>query len=394
VNQYILDARTATAHFPGIGRYVRNLGQALPPLLADAERLTILWNPADPTAWNPSPLASPQVQIVPTPVFSFSLRQQWAIPRLLKQVASGRWQVAGSTSQSPVPSRQSPLYHSTYYLMPYRPSAPTLLTIYDLIALLQPQTVSLRARLFFGVATRLALAASQQIITISASARDDLLAHFPVSADRVTAIPLAADPRFRPQPGDEIARVRAKYNLPEHYILYLGINKPHKNLTRLIEAYSQIHNPHFTLHNSHLIIAGAWDERYPESRALAAPLGDAVRFLGPVDDADLPALHSAAMLFVFPSLYEGFGLPVLEAMACGAPVICGNRSSLPEVAGDAAILVDPTDTDAIAAAIRQVLAEDGLRRSLAEKSLRQATHFSWQRTAAETLEVYRSFFGS
>ncbi|MBI3958808.1 MAG: glycosyltransferase family 4 protein [Chloroflexi bacterium] len=145
----------------------------------------------------------------------------------------------------------------------------------------------------------------------------------------------------------------------------------------------------YAILNTPLLIAGTWDDRYPESRALAAPLGDAVRFLGPVDDGDLPALHSAATLFVFPSLYEGFGLPVLEAMACAAPVICGNRSSLPEVAGDAALLVDPTDTNAIAAAIQRVLADDELRQSMAEKSLAQAATFSWQRTAAETLAVYR-----
>lgn len=383
---YILDARTATAHFPGIGRYVRNVAQALPSQLTDREGLVILWNPSDPTAWNPSDLASPQVEIVPAPVSSFSLRQQWVIPRLLKQVVGGRWQVTGGNPQSPIPSPQSPLYHSTYYLMPYRPGAPTLLTIYDLIALLHPQAVSLRARIFFRLATRLALVVSDRIITISASARDDLLAHFPVAAERVTAIPLAADPRFMPQPADETARVRAKYNLPDRYLFYLGINKPHKNLPRLIAAYSQL-----AIRNSQLLIAGAWDDRYPESRTLAAPLGDAVRFLGPVDDADLPALHSAATAFVFPSLYEGFGLPVLEAMACGAPTICGNRSSLPEVAGDAALFVDPTDVEAIAAAMRQVLENDGLRRTLSEKSLRQAARFSWQRTAAETLEVYRSF---
>ncbi|MFZ1753297.1 MAG: glycosyltransferase family 1 protein [Caldilineaceae bacterium] len=370
---YTLDARTATAHFPGIGRYVRNLAGALPSLLAEDERLVLLWNPSDPIAWNPTALASPQVQIVSAPVSSFGLSQQWKIPRLLRQIA-----------QSPVPNPQSPLYHSTYYLMPYRTGAPTLLTIYDLIALLHPQTVSLRARLFFRAATRLALAASDRIVTISESARDDLLALFPVAADRVTAIPLAADPRFRPQSAAEIERVRAKYNVPDRYIFYLGINKPHKNLPRLIQAYAQL-----AICNSPLVIAGAWDDRYPESRALAAPLGDSVRFLGPVDDADLPALHSAAALFAFPSLYEGFGLPVLEAMACGVPVICSNRSSLPEVAGNAALLVDPTDTDAIAAAIQQVLENNDLCRSLGEKSLVQAARFSWQRTAAETLAVYR-----
>ena len=378
MTRYILDARTATAHFPGIGRYVRNLAQALPSQLADDERLVILCNPSDPTAWNPSVLASPQVEIVPALVSSFGLSQQWTIPRLLRQI-----------SKSPFAVRQSPIYHSTYYLMPYRPGVPTLLTVYDLIALLHPQTVSLRARLFFRVATRLALAAADRVITISASARDDLLAHFPVDPSRVTSIPLAAHPRFRPQPADEIARVRAKYNLPDRYIFYLGINKPHKNLPRLVEAYAHLRNTQYAIRNTPLLIAGAWDTRYPESQSLAAPLDDAVRFLGPVDDADLPALHSGATLFVFPSLYEGFGLPVLEAMACGAPVVCGNRSSLPQAAGDAALLVDPTDTDAIAAAMRRVVEDDDLQRSLSEKSLAQAATFSWRRTAAETLAVYR-----
>ena len=386
MTRIILDARTATAHFPGIGRYVRNLAQALPPLLAEDEQLAILWNPSDPTAWNPSPLAGAQVQIVPAPISPFSPRQQWAIPRLLRHFTQSP---NHPISQSPIPNLQSPLLHSTYYLMPYRPGLPTLLTVYDLIALLHPQTVSLRARLLFRLTTRLALAAADRVLTISASARDDLLAHFPIAAERVTAIPLAADPRFRPQPAAEIARVREKYSLPDRYIFYLGINKPHKNLPRLIEAYANLRTTHYALRNTPLIIAGAWDIRYPEARALAAPLGDAVRFLGPVDDADLPALHSGAALFAFPSLYEGFGLPVLEAMACGAPVICGNRSSLPEVAGDAALLVDPTDTESIAAAIRRLLEDDGLRRSMAERSLAQAARFSWPRTAAETLAVYR-----
>jgi glycosyltransferase involved in cell wall biosynthesis len=381
IRTYILDARTATAHFPGIGRYVRNLARALPPLLTDDEQLVVVWNPSDATAWNPSALANSQVDIVPAPVSSFGLRQQWAIPQLLR---------AHRTS-GPSSAVRGPLFHSTYYLMPYRPGVPTLLTVYDLIALLHPSTVSLRARLFFRVATRLALAAADRVVTISASARDDLLAHFSVDPERVTPIPLAADPRFTPQPADEIARVRAKYKLPDRFIFYLGINKPHKNLPGLVEAYSRIPHSAFPIP---LFVAGAWDERYPEARALAAPLGDAVRFLGPVDDADLPALHSAATLFAFPSLYEGFGLPVLEAMACGAPVICGNRSSLPEVVGEAAFLVDPTDTEAIAAAIRRVLEDEGLRQKMSEKSLAQAARFSWQRTAAETLAVYREMADS
>ncbi len=375
MNHYTLDARPATAHFPGIGRYVRNLATALVPLLTPDERLSILWNPADASAWNPTPLVNLQVSAIPAPISPFSLRQQWQIPALM-QTADRRPQTGNhpitQSPNHPIANRQSPLYHSTYYLMPYRPGLPTVLTVYDLIAMLHPQTVSPRARLLFRLTTWLALRAADHVIAISEATKVDLLAHFRYPADRVTAIPLAADPRFQPQPAQAIAAIRHKYNLPERYLLYLGINKPHKNLVQLIEAYAQLHPSSFTLHPSPLVIAGAWDDRYPEAkqRAEALGLGDSVRFLGPVDDADLPALYSGCTLFVFPSLYEGFGLPVLEAMACGAPVACGNRSSLPEAAGDAALLFDPTDRDAITAAIQRALTNESLRQSLTRRSLR------------------------
>lgn len=379
--RYILDARTTTAHFPGICRYVRNLAQALVPLLEADERLLLLHNQADPTAWDPTSLASPQVEIIPTSVSPFALAQQWQIPQLLR---ARRHQLSAT--------RQQPLYHSPYYLMPYRPGVPTVLTVYDLIAMLHPQAVSRRARLLFRITTRLALRTSQHVIAISEATRQDLLAHFPLPRRRVTTIPLAAAPRFQPQSATAIARLRRQYALPERYLLYLGINKPHKNLVRLIEAYAKLHRSLSTAHPPPLIIAGAWDERYPQPRQRvdALNLAGAVRFLGRVSDADLPALYSGATLFVFPSQYEGFGLPVLEAMACGAPVACSDTSSLPEVAGEAALLFDPADVDAIAAAMQRPLRDENLRRVLAQHSLQQARRFSWPRTAEETLACYRS----
>jgi glycosyltransferase involved in cell wall biosynthesis len=270
--------------------------------------------------------------------------------------------------------------------MPYRPGVPAIVTLYDLIALIHPRTVSPRARLLFRFTTWLALRSVRQVIAISDATRQDLLRHFAIAAERVTTIPLAADPRFQPQPQSAIEAVRQKYNLPERYLFYLGINKPHKNLVRLIEATAQL-----TPRPLPLVIAGAWDERYPEPRIRAEALGlaDQVRFLGPVDDADLPALYSGCTLFVFPSLYEGFGLPVLEAMACGAPVACSNASSLPEVTADAALLFDPLDVKAIAAALQSGVEDADLRRSLAEQGVRQAANFSWVRTAAETLALYQ-----
>jgi glycosyltransferase involved in cell wall biosynthesis len=378
--EYVLDARTATPHFPGIGRYVRNLAAHLIPHLRETESLTLLAHRDHPLKGLRFDRANPQIQTIYTPVSPFSLQQQWTIPRLLRRQVS--------------PSSASSVYHSPYYLMPYRVPCPTVLTVYDVIALLYPQAVSALARAFFGVTTALALGTSAHIVTISESTRRDLLAAFKTDPARVTTIHLAAEDGFFPRPLDERQRLRAAYRLPDHFLLYFGINKPHKNLVRLVDAYaSLLAEPTDTADPAPaLVIAGAWDGRYPEAKMRAAyhGLGESVRFLGPVDEADLPALYSASTAFVFPSRYEGFGLPILEAMACGAPVACGHASSLPEVAGAAAFYFDAEDTGSIAQAIRALSTDSGLRRTLSEAGLRRSREFSWSRTAAETINVYRS----
>jgi len=304
--------------------------------------------------------------VVDVPLSPFTLRQQWAIPRILRHL-------------------RADLYHSPYYLMPYRPGVPTVVTVYDLIPLLFPQHVPPAARLLFRWMTALALRTASQVIVISQATCRDLLTFYHLPPQKVTVIPLAADPAFHPQSPAEVERVRRKYALPESYLLYLGINKPHKNLGRLVEALSLVPRP------LSLIIAGAWDPRYlePRQRAEALGLENAVRFLGPVPEADLPALYSGATLFVFPSLYEGFGLPVLEAMACGRPVVCSNTSSLPEIVDEAALTFDPLDVTEMAAKIEKALGNESLREEMKEKSLQQAAKFSWERTARETLEIYR-----
>ena len=365
---YVLDARTVTPHFPGIGRYVASLAPALAEQLERDERLLILHAPE--AADRLQPAAGPQVTLRATDLSPFGIDQQWAIPRLLR-------------SLGPVD-----LYHSTYYLMPYSLRLPTVLTFYDLIPLQHPETVSRRARLLFQLAMSMALGTAQQVVSISEAARRDVVARFKLPPERVTTTPLAADGRFWPQPPEEIARVRAAYNLPEEMVLYVGINKPHKNLPRLIEAFGRLLAGGS---RASLVLAGPWDERYPEARTAAEALGagDRVRLLGPVADADLPALYAAATVFVLPSLYEGFGLPVLEAMACGAAVACSNTSSLPEIAGDAALTFDPLDTGAIESALGQLLGDSALRGRLQQAGLAQAARFSWASTAAATLAVYR-----
>jgi glycosyltransferase involved in cell wall biosynthesis len=363
-----LDARSSTPHFPGIGRYAASLAAHLPSQLLPGEQLVVLHQPEFPVPGGDNS----RVGLHPCPVSPFSIAQQWRIPRHLARMGAS-------------------LYHSPYYLMPYLPGVPAVVTVHDLIPLRFPGTVSPRARLFFRLATLLALHSASQVITISNHTRDDILAVFGSSmAAKIHAIPLAAGPQFYPQSPDAIERVRQKYHLPDSYVLYLGINKPHKNLVRLLHAWKNVlvqlpHPP------DQLVIAGAWDERYPEPRQTVEELGlgERVRFLGPIAEADLPGLYSGSKVFVFPSLYEGFGLPVLEALACGVPTACSNTSSLTEAAGTAAEYFDPHNVEAITSALMSCLGEKALAPDLRENRLAQARQFSWEKTAQATMEVYR-----
>jgi alpha-1,3-rhamnosyl/mannosyltransferase len=370
---YILDVRTATPHFPGIGRYVASLVWALAEQLHPGERLMLLGHPAQAEQFFVDSHAG--IALLPCEASPFTLQQQWLIPSLLRRQVK---------TETPL------LYHSPYYLMPYRPGLPAVLTFYDVIPLRFPSYVSRRARLLFRFAVQMALHAARHVIAISEASRRDLLTIFSASPEQVTSIPLAPDLRFRPQAKAEVERLRACYSLPEDFLLYVGSNKPHKNLVNLVEAYATL--PAAT---PPLLLAGPWDPRYPEAmqRVQALDLGERVRLLGVLDDPDLPALYSAALAFVFPSHYEGFGLPVLEAMACGTPVACSNVSSLPEVVGEAALLFDPTDRQTLTDAMGRLVEDAALRQTLRERGLSRAASFSWQRNASHTLSIYRRLLG-
>ena len=368
MKRYVLDARTATDHFPGIGRYVSQLARHLVPQLAEDEQLFFLHNPLE-TGW-PLPEVSEKVVRVATAVSPFSVTQQWHIPRLLRQV-------------------EATIYHSAYFLMPYRPGVPTLLTLYDLIPEQFPQLVSPQARLLARLTTRLALRAGSHFLAISEATRREFLARYSLDPATITAVPLAADAQFTPQPETTVAALRQKLNLPERYVLYLGINKPHKNLARLVAAWELVRQA--VPNAPPLVIAGAWDERYEgvKTAVVHKNLARQIQFIGRVDDADLAALYSGAQLFVFPSLVEGFGLPVLEAMACGTAVACANTSSLPEVGGTAAAYFDPTDTQQMATVLQALVQDEATLAELGQKGVVQAATFSWEGTAVATLSHYR-----
>ena len=364
-----LDGRVISDHFPGIGRYTYRLADAL--ARTGQVDVTLLVHPASintryPIDALPGSIARHTVNIAP-----FTLAEQTRLPVLARRLGSDIW-------------------HAPYYAMPYRRRAcPAVVTFYDAIPLALPQFWSAGQRLIFSLAHRLALRASAQAIAISESTRRDLVRFFHTDPRRVTVTRLAAGPRFRPQHGSEIQRVRQQYHLPEHFILYVGINKPPKNLPRLIEAYARLAAKSPAVYYD-CVIAGAWDDRYPQARLRAAELNlsQRVHFLGPIRDTDLPALYAGADLFVTASLYEGFGLPVLEAMACGTPVACTNTSSLPEVVGDAGLLFDPLSVEAVAGAVQQAMSDESLRAELRRRGLQRATQFTWDRVAQETLQVY------
>jgi glycosyltransferase involved in cell wall biosynthesis len=212
---------------------------------------------------------------------------------------------------------------------------------------------------------------------------------------RVHVIPLAAAEHYQPATVAQIDTVRRRYNLPEKFVLYLGGYDQRKNVRTLIQAFAQLTDLH--THGFKLVLGGTLPGQdsafFPDPRRLAREANlpnDAVVFLGRIEEADKPAVYASATIFVFASLYEGFGLPPLEAMACGTPVICSNTSSLPEVVGDAGVKVDPNDLDAWANAMRWLLNDATQRAELRERGLVQAKKFSWQKCAAATLAVYES----
>jgi alpha-1,3-rhamnosyl/mannosyltransferase len=238
----------------------------------------------------------------------------------------------------------------------------------------------------------MAMRKASSIISVSQSTRRDLGRYFPALQQKCASVVYpGVDARYKPATETDLTRVRGRYTLPDRYVLYVGSNKPHKNLVRLMEAWALL-NSEGVNRDTCLVVAGYWDHRYPEARKLALKLdlGEKVRFIGPADEYDLPALYSGARLFVFPSLYEGFGFPILEAMACGTAVVCSDTSSLPEVVGDGAISFDPRSSNEVARAIRDVLVDSERQEHLKRAGIARASQFTWEKAARETLAIYHN----
>lgn len=289
------------------------------------------------------------------------------------------------------------LLHVPYFASPLYPRTPIVGTIHDVIPLRLP---AYRAGAKVAAYMRLVACAAHKatlIIAVSQHARQDIINALHVPAERIRVIYEAAGDEYRPVTDTAIlARVRARYDVGEQYIFYLGGLDQRKNVLQLVRAFAHLCKQLDNLQLK-LLISGNPDKQtgpfFPDPRPIAKELGVADRIVYRfVEDEDKPAVYSGASLFVFPSIYEGFGLPPLEAMSCGAPVVCSNRTSLPEVVGDAAITVNPDDTQALVGAMRRVLTDGPLQNHLRARSLKRAAHFSWRKAAIETLAVYQEAY--
>jgi alpha-1,3-rhamnosyl/mannosyltransferase len=354
----ILDARTVNPHYPGIGRYTVELARALAPLT----NLVLLINPLQ--ASQELDLRLLNAERITVPHTPRSLQQQWVVPAHVRRA-------------------RGDIYHSPYYLMPYIPGLPTLVTAYDLIPLIIPDGFSAAQRTVYFATHQLAFRAARKIITLCESARQSFIERFRLPTHKIVAIPPGLGLEFAPRPAEAVAAFREQRKLPHDYVLTVGSNKPHKNLPGLIRAYAAL-----PADAPPLVIAGPEDARYSEMRAAAAPLGERVIFLGRVAEAQLPLLYAGATLFVQPSRMEGYGLPVVEAMACGAPVACSEAPGLVEAAGGAALLFDPLRPDTITHALSNALTDSTLRDDLCARGLRRVQSLTWAHTAEATLKVY------
>jgi glycosyltransferase involved in cell wall biosynthesis len=278
------------------------------------------------------------------------------------------------------------LIHGMALVGPAASACPSLVTIHDLSFLFYPHNSPASKRLYLRTFTKLSVQRARRVIAISENTKRDVVQQYGISPDKVDRIYYGLDPDFRPLPGEQVAAFRDRQGLPKRFILFVGTLEPRKNVVRLIEAYARLPG-----YSPPLLLVGGKGWLYNEifARVEQLDLADRVRFVGYIPGEELPWWYNAADLFVYPSVYEGFGLPPLEAMACGTPVITSGVSSLPEVVGEAGLLVDPDDTQALTEAMERVLADTRQHELMRAAGLAQAQLFSWPEAARQTVDSYR-----
>jgi glycosyltransferase involved in cell wall biosynthesis len=360
-----IDARKL--HDFGIGTYIRNVLIELARIDPQTEFI-VLCRPADADAITDM---AANFRAVPETARPYSIAEQFWIPLTLVR-------------------ERAHLLHEPHYVLPPATRCRTVVTIHDCIHLMFPQYLPGRlAHVYARTSMWTAVHKSDRILTVSDASKRDILRFFDVEAAKVEVIYNAIDERFLAPPDEgRMDYVKQRYQLDHPFLLYVGNIKPHKNLERLIDAFGRVRTA--GLADLRLIIIGDEISKYPGLRQAVHRhrLDKYVRYLGFQPYDTLAAFYRLARAFVFPSLYEGFGLPPLEAMACGTPVVTSNVSSLPEIAGNAAILVDPYDPASIAAGITRAVTDDVLRGQLIERGLARARDFSWSQSVAAIHRIY------
>jgi glycosyltransferase involved in cell wall biosynthesis len=360
-----IDARKLRDY--GIGTYVRNLLRYL-ARLDHATEYVVLCREADCHVVQELG-ANFRAVVESSP--GYSIREQLRVPLDLRR-------------------ERVDLFHAPHYVLPPLTPCKSVVTIHDCIHLRFPQYMRRLGYAYARGSLWMATHQANRIMTVSEASKRDILDYFHVPPSKIDVIYNGIDERFStPPPDEDVARVRERYQLDDPFILYAGNIKPHKNIERTIEAFHLLRRGG-EFDQVKLVIIGDEIAKYAALRHAVHrhKLHKYVRFFGFVPDRTLAILYRLSAVFVFPSLYEGFGLPPLEAMASGTPVITSNVSSLPEVVGDAALLVDPLQPEAIADAMRRVLTDATLRGTLSARGLERARHFSWERSIARVREIY------
>jgi len=366
-----IDYTAAIFQSAGIGRYTRCLVDALVAMDRDNE-YRLLAVGASPQAIGQE--RRPNVRMVRIP-----LSERWASilwHRLRLPLWVDLW-------LGPVD-----LFHSPDFLLPPLRSGHSIVTVHDLSFIRVPECAHPGLRRYLEDAVPRSVRRADLVLADSRNTKSDLIELLNVPVDKVRVVYAGVEPRFHPLGSDVLEGARARYGLPEHFILTVGTLQPRKNYVRLMDAFALLCRATSCPHRLMIVGGEGWMYERIYQRAEQPDITNRVIFKGFVEDEALPVLYNLADLFVFPSLYEGFGLPPLEAMACGTPVIASDVSSLPEVVGEAALLVDPLDVEAIAEAMRAGLFDQGLRDKMIGKGLERARQFTWARAAQSLLHIY------
>jgi glycosyltransferase involved in cell wall biosynthesis len=367
----VLDARTVGRHFSGVGFYVLELVRAFSTIGAPHRyHLLVHGDSALDDVSLDERFRIHRTKASPESHPLGDLWEEFALPRLAAFVGAD-------------------VLHGPAFLIPLRRTGlATVVTIHDLVAFTHPKTIPWKYALYMRGRIRRAVQTASRTICVSESAKRDVVRLLEAPPEKIACIHHGVAERFRPQTPERISEVRRRHGLERPYVLFVGNLEPRKNLAGLVRAFRILRRER--KEPLDLVVAGqiAWKSGELLKELNAEDVREAVRLTGYFPVADLPALYSGALAFVFPTLWEGFGMPVLEAMACGAPVVTSRVPSIEEIAGDAAVWVDPHSPDSIAQGIRDALEGAVPREEWTRRGIERASHFSWRETALRTLEVY------